>query len=86
MDAVVEQVMQEARQELSRGKKTNAARLLTDAVYRTRDPETINEIKRLAEEGKSQSGMFGKGRWNEILRVADTRTNGATGTANGAAG
>ena len=31
----------------------------------------------LAEKGLEDSGMFGKGRWKEIIRVASTRTNGA---------
>jgi hypothetical protein len=76
MDAVVEQVMGEARQELARGKTTAAARLLTDAVYRTRDPEAIAEIMKLAEQGRARAGFFGKGRWNEIIRVAESRRNG----------
>ena len=74
---VVEQVIEEARQELAKGKKTAAARLLTDAAYRTRDPQEAETIINLAEEGRSQAGFFSKGRWDEILRVASTRKNGA---------
>jgi hypothetical protein len=74
---VVEQVIEEARQELARGKKTAAARLLTDAAYRTRDPKEAETILQLAEQGRSQAGFFGKGRWDEIIRVATARKNGA---------
>jgi hypothetical protein len=77
LDAVVEQVVEEARGELSRGKDTAAARLLTDAAYRTRDPQEAQEIIKLAEQGLSQAGMFGKGRWKEIIRVANLRVNGS---------
>jgi hypothetical protein len=85
MDAVVERVMSEARQELARGKKTAAARLLTDAAYRTHDPETAAAILKLAEEGRSQAGRFGRGRWDEIIRVARGRASG-DGAANGSGG
>jgi len=74
---VVEQVITEAEQELAKGKKTSAARLLTDAAYRTRDPEEAAKVLKLAEEGRSQAGFFGKGRWNEIIRVASERANGS---------
>lgn len=74
---IVEQVIEEARQELGKGKKTAAARLLTDAAYRTRDAQEAEAIIKLAEEGRAQAGFFGKGRWDEIVRVATTRKNGA---------
>jgi hypothetical protein len=74
---VVEQVIEEARQELAKGKKTAAARLLTDAAYRTRDPQEAEAITKLAEEGRAQASFFGKGRWDEIVRVASTRKNAA---------
>jgi hypothetical protein len=76
LDAVVEQVLDEARGELARGKGTAAARLLTDAAYRTRDPQEAQEILKLAEQGLGEAGMFGKGRWKEIIRVATQRMNG----------
>ena len=78
LDAVVEQVLGEARSELARGKGTAAARLLTDAAYRTRDPQEAQEIIKLAEQGLGEAGLFGKGRWKEIIRVATERTNGGT--------
>lgn len=74
---VVEQVITEAEQELAKGKKTAAARLLTDAAYRTRDPQEAAAILKLADQGRSQAGLFGKGRWNEVIRVATARINGA---------
>ena len=43
----------------------------------TRDPQEAQEIISLAEKGLEDAGMFGKGRWKEIIRVANTRTNGA---------
>jgi hypothetical protein len=77
LDAVVTKVVEEARGELARGKDTAAARLLTDAAYRTRDPQEAQEIIKLAEEGLGKAGLFGKGRWKEIIRVATERMNGA---------
>src|SRR5262245_45017296 len=62
---VVDQVVTEAEQELAKGKKTAAARLLTDAAYRTRDPQEAEAIIKLAEQGRSQAGFFSKGRWDE---------------------
>ena len=50
-----------------------AARLLTDAAYATHDPAAEDEIRRLAEEGRQSAGMFGKGRWDEIIRIANLR-------------
>jgi hypothetical protein len=79
LDAVVEKVLDEARGELERGKGTAAARLLTDAAYRTRDPQEAQEIVRLAEQGLNDAGFFGKGRWKEIIRVASSRVNGENG-------
>jgi hypothetical protein len=77
LDAVVTKVVEEARGELARGKDTAAARLLTDAAYRTRNPQEAQEIIKLAEEGLGKAGLFGKGRWKEIIRVATQRMNGA---------
>jgi hypothetical protein len=84
LDAVVSQVLEEARGELQRGKGTSAARLLTDAAYRTRDPQEAQEIIALAEKGLEDAGFFGKGRWKEIIRVASSRLNGTQSGAQSA--
>ena len=63
----------EARRELAAGHDKEAARLLTDAVYATHDPELEAEIRKLAEQGREHAGRFGKGRWEEIIRIAELR-------------
>ena len=61
----------EARRELAAGHDKEAARLLSDAVYRTHDPESERQIRELAAQGRERAGRFGKGRWDEIIRVAE---------------
>ncbi len=73
----VADVIAEARRELDAGHDKAAARLLTDAAYRTHDPALEEEIAKLAEQGLSKAGFFGKGRWEEIIRVARMRAGGA---------
>lgn len=63
----------EARRELAAGHDKEAARLLTDAVYRTHDPNDERQIRDLAEQGRERAGRFGRGRWDEIIRVAELR-------------
>ncbi len=63
----------EARRELAAGHEKQAARLLTDAAYATHDPSVEDEIRRLAQEGRASAGMFGKSKWDEIIRIADLR-------------
>lgn len=63
----------EARRELAAGHDKEAARLLSDAVYRTHDPESEHQIRELAAQGRERAGRFGKSRWDEIIRVAELR-------------
>jgi hypothetical protein len=63
----------DARVQLQHGHPKDAARILTEAVYEAEDPAEIEEIHRIAEEGLSDAGFFGKSRWQEILRLADLR-------------
>ena len=60
----IEQSIQEAKAELAAGHDKRAARVLTDAIYRTHDPVLGNEIRMVATEGRAQAGRFGKGRWD----------------------
>ncbi len=69
----VAQSIAEARRELAAGHDKEAARLLTDAAYRTHDPDAERQIRDLAEQGRERAGRFGKGRWDEIIRVAELR-------------
>ena len=69
----VNATIDEARRELAAGNGKQAARLLTDAVYATEDPAVESEIRSLAEEGKKTAGIFGKSRWDEVIRLADVR-------------
>ena len=71
MDAA--QTIEEARRELAAGREKEAARLLTDAAYRTHDTELEQKIRELALQGRERAGRFGKGRWDEIIRVAELR-------------
>ena len=72
----VAQTIEQAREELKQGRGKEAARLLTDAAYQTKDPALERQIVRLAEEGRAMAGPFGRGRWKEIIRVAEQRANG----------
>lgn len=69
----VSATIEEARRELAAGHDKQAARLLTDAAYATHDPEVERQIRELAVQGRDQAGRFGKGRWDEIIRVAELR-------------
>ena len=60
-----------ARDDLAAGKDKEAARLLTDAASHTHDPEIERQVRELAEQGRARAGRFGKGRWEEIIRIAD---------------
>jgi hypothetical protein len=67
----------QARDGLAAGKDKEAARLLTDAASHTHDPQLEQEIRQLAAQGLERAGMFGKGRWNEIIRLADLHKSAA---------
>ncbi|MFN8188366.1 MAG: hypothetical protein U0R69_14950 [Gaiellales bacterium] len=73
----VSATIEEAKQELASGSDKKAAQLLTDAAYRTHDPALEGEIRTLAEQGLAKAGFLGKGRWQEIIRIAELR--GANG-------
>jgi hypothetical protein len=67
----------EARDRLEAGDDKEAARLLTDAAYHTHDPEIEQQVRALAAQGLERAGRFGKGRWKEIMRIADLRAQRA---------
>jgi hypothetical protein len=67
----VQALVRQARAELAAGNDKPAARLLTDAAYHTHDPEIEREVRELAAQGLDRAGRFGKGRWEEIIRIAD---------------
>jgi hypothetical protein len=71
--------IEEAKQELASGHDKHAAQLLTDAAYRTHDPVLEAQIRALAEQGLSKAGLFGKGRWQEIIRIAELRSTAGQG-------
>jgi hypothetical protein len=66
----------EARETLAAGDDKKAARLLTDAAYHTHDPVIEQQVRELAATGLERAGMFGKGRWQEIIRIAELRAQG----------
>jgi hypothetical protein len=73
----VQALVSKARDHLAARDDKKAARLLTDAVYHTHDPEMERQVQQLAEQGLQRSGRFNKGRWQEIIRIAELRTQGA---------
>jgi hypothetical protein len=73
----VQSLVTEARDQLAAGDDKHAARLLTDAAYHTHDPEIEQQVRELAAQGLGRAGRFSKGRWTEIIRIADVRTQQA---------
>lgn len=73
----VRTLVAKARDCLTAGDEKHAARLLTDAAYSTHDPEIERQVRELAEQGLERAGRFGKGRWAEIIRIADLRAQRA---------
>lgn len=69
----VARTIEQARRELQAGHEKEAARLLTDAAYDTHDTVQERKIHELALEGRERAGRFGKGRWDEIMRIAELR-------------
>jgi hypothetical protein len=67
----VQALVTTAREHLAAGKDKEAARVLTDAAYHTHDPEVERQVRELAAQGLERAGRFGKGRWEEIIRIAD---------------
>jgi len=77
------QTIEEAKKELASGHNKEAARLLTDAAFQTRDPSVEATIREVALEGRSSAGWLGKGRWDEIIRIAEARASQEEGQGNG---
>lgn len=71
----VQALVTKARDDLGAGKDKDAARLLTDAAYHTHDAEVEREVRELAAQGLERAGRFGKGRWQEIIRIADLHSS-----------
>ena len=67
----VQALITQARDELAAGNVKQASRLLTDAAYHTHDPEIERQVRELAAHGLERAGRFGKGGWEEIIRIAD---------------
>lgn len=67
----VQALVAKARDDLAAGDDKKAARLLTDAAYHTHDSEIERQVRELAAQGLERAGRFGKGRWAEIIRIAD---------------
>jgi phage shock protein A len=75
--ADVQALLQKARESLAAGNDKDAARLLTDAAYHTHEPEIEQQVRELAGQGLERAGRFSKGRWEEIIRIADLRAQRA---------
>lgn len=76
-DVNVTGLVTEARDRLAAGDNKEAAKLLTDAAYHTHDPAIEEQVRALAAQGLERAGRFGKGRWREIIRIADLRAQRA---------
>ena len=77
MDDTVSATIEEARRLLGEGQDKRAADLLAIAATECRDASKAGMIKALAEQGRARSGMFGKRRWDQAIRLADERMAGA---------
>jgi hypothetical protein len=77
------ETIDQARKELASGHNKEAARLLTDAAFQTRDPNVEATIRDLAIEGRSSAGWLGKGRWDEIIRITEARAAKEKGPVDG---
>ena len=73
----VQELVMKARDRLEAGDDKEAARLLTDAAYHTHSPEIEQQVRQLALQGLERAGRFSKGRWQEIIRIADLRVQRA---------
>ena len=71
----VRAAIDEARGLMGQDEK-HAARILTDAAAACHDAGMAREIRALGEQGLANAGRFGKGRWEEVIRLADK--HGAT--------
>jgi hypothetical protein len=66
----VREAIDEARGMMGQDDK-GAARKLTDAAASCTDPEMAREIRALGEQGLANAGRFSRGRWQEVIRLAD---------------
>lgn len=66
----VRAAIDEARELMGREDK-RAARLLTDAAVACTDQEQAREIRDLGEQGLASAGRFSRGRWQEVIRLAE---------------
>jgi hypothetical protein len=73
MSEVVVQKMEQAREQLAKGKLGSAVEYLGDAACGTRDPRLLHEMHEMAEEGLERSGRFSKGEWKRVLKTLDKK-------------
>jgi hypothetical protein len=72
----VNQAIEQARADIKAGRDKEAGRILSDAVAHS-DPSQAREIKELALQGREMAGILGRGRWKELIRLADLRLSKA---------
>jgi hypothetical protein len=73
----VQTLVAKVRESLEVGDDKDAARLLTDAIYHTHDPAIEQQVCELALQGRERAGRFSKGRWDEIIRIAELHSKPA---------
>jgi hypothetical protein len=69
-DMNVRGAIDEARALMGTDEK-RAARILTDAAVECHDAAEAREIRALGEQGLAAAGRFSRGRWQEVIRLAD---------------
>jgi len=72
MDTVTE-ALEEARRLMGVGDDKRAAQLLHTAALECHDPAKAAQIHALAAQGRDRAGRFGRRRWDEPIRIAESR-------------
>jgi hypothetical protein len=67
------------RELLERGDGDTAAGLLEETLKQshTLEPEEIEQIRQLAEQGRANASVLKRRQWNKVLRLADAAANHA---------
>jgi hypothetical protein len=69
-----ETLVDEARGLMEQGKDGRAADMLITAATECRDPALAARIRDLGADGLARAGRFRRGRWQEVVRLAEART------------
>jgi hypothetical protein len=73
-DEIARALIHTACDRLAVGDGKHAAQLLIDAACTTHDLNIERQVRELAEQERELARRFHKGRWTEVIRIADLRT------------